>query len=1228
MAKININTELKKYIVIIFFLLTSKVYAQYKDYGFPFVQNYPPKSYGYESQNFSISQDRNGYLFVSNVSGILQYNGDKWKLIPAQGLPKLIVGDDGIVYAGLHEDFGMLKQDEKNQFVFQSLIKDQKIKAQIGDVANMVSYRNEILFLGKSSYLYVYNRRNLKVLDSTCHSINFFKVGNKLFIFKEPGGLFQYANGDMILWLSSLSLNNKIIQFLLPYHDKFLLKFQSEKTFYVLTSGGELFPFPNKVEDYIEEHQYSCSLLSNDSVFVFGTKLGGIIGMNYNGDALFELSTENLLTNDNVNALYFDKWNNLWLALNNGLARIELSSSFTYFNAINGVKGGISDICRFKEVLYLATTQGVRFLNNADINQQIIHGNTFSILPGIQEDCNKLLPTPYGLFVSTDNGLYFQDLSLNIKKIESNIAFEDFFPLDSLYQNILVCCSYGLSIIQFEKIIPTINLLNLGFTSEIRTIAKDVDNTFWLGTDYNGIYHIRFDPSSLTGSLIKHYKPVDVFGSNGWIDVYTTSIGAIISSQKGLWHFNKKKNIFEKDTILVKHPNQWIFPLIEDSYHNIWFSSGIEGIYEKETAVAYFNSDFSYSILKDPFRIIKDYTIESIYPDKNAVTWFGTFDGLIRFDAKKLSQDTNKLVLIISQIITGKDTLNKENIFGGLSLNMSKPVITYKNHNIIFEFIAPYYDGNTNIQYQYYLEGFDKQWSDWTHSTRKEYTNLFEGNYVFHVKAKNLYDTVSNEIRFSFTIKPPIYRTWFAYLFYIILIVSLVIMIFQRRAYNFAQEKHKLETILNERTRELADQKERAEELIKNILPEETARELRDKGKASKKKYKQVSVLFSDVQGFTHIAENMSPDMLIDELNVVFKAFDDICDTFGIEKIKTIGDAYMCAGGVPKVNRTNPVDIVLAALNMQDYIINNKEQFKYKWAIRIGIHTGPVVAGVVGSKKFTYDIWGDTVNIASRMESSGVAGEINVSGTTYDLVKDYFICEYRGKLPVKYKGEIDMYFIKSIRPEFSMDGKGIEPNDKFWLKLQFLRFEDLEEFVLSKLEHALPNNLYYHNVKHTIDVMVQVEILGLGESISREEMLLLKTAALFHDYGFVSGYDEHEELSIKHAREILPDYKYSPKQVDTVCNLILATKFPPKPTNKLEEILCDADLDYLGRSDFIPVSQNLFRELYERGKIRSIEEWNKMQYEFIRVHQYYTETAKKMRNVNKTNQMEELDKMI
>ena len=214
----------------------------------------------------------------------------------------------------------------------------------------------------------------------------------------------------------------------------------------------------------------------------------------------------------------------------------------------------------------------------------------------------------------------------------------------------------------------------------------------------------------------------------------------------------------------------------------------------------------------------------------------------------------------------------------------------------------------------------------------------------------------------------------------------------------------------------IQDEKEKSDNLLLNILPEETAEELKTKGNSKAKSFEMVTVLFTDFKGFTKIAEMLSPDELVAEIDHCFKAFDNIISNYDIEKIKTIGDAYMCAGGLPGANKTNPVEVVKAALEIRDFMLKLKENRTSKeqpcFEIRIGVHTGPVVAGIVGIKKFQYDIWGDTVNIASRMESSGETGEVNVSGTTYKLIQNKFECVHRGKIEAKNKGALDMYFVK------------------------------------------------------------------------------------------------------------------------------------------------------------------------------------------------------------------------
>ena len=231
-----------------------------------------------------------------------------------------------------------------------------------------------------------------------------------------------------------------------------------------------------------------------------------------------------------------------------------------------------------------------------------------------------------------------------------------------------------------------------------------------------------------------------------------------------------------------------------------------------------------------------------------------------------------------------------------------------------------------------------------------------------------------------------------------------------------------LEERVNQRTKEIEKQKEIIEEakaqsdsLLLNILPSEIAEELKKFGKSFARKHDQVSVLFSDIKGFTSIAEHLSPEKLVSQLDDIFGAFDNIIAKYGMEKIKTIGDAYMCASGLPQSDKENAMKAVRAALDMQNFIkgfgMANKIQNLPVFEIRIGIHTGPLVAGVVGIKKFVYDIWGDTVNLASQMEQHSEAGKVNISGEAYNFVKDTFQCTHRGKVEAKSKGQIDMYFV-------------------------------------------------------------------------------------------------------------------------------------------------------------------------------------------------------------------------
>lgn len=529
------------------------------------------------------------------------------------------------------------------------------------------------------------------------------------------------------------------------------------------------------------------------------------------------------------------------------------------------------------------------------------------------------------------------------------------------------------------------------------------------------------------------------------------------------------------------------------------------------------------------------------------------------------------------------------------------------------------YSGQNWALTRYRLIPIQNDWSKWTKRHSHTFFNLKNGEYILEIQTSN-----GIEFEKKLLIHVPFWKKASFYSWLIFITAGIVL--FSISIY-FTKKIKKAERKIELRLKKDFRLKLKAGQEKSGVL----ANAVKEQARIRSRKYQRVTVLFADIQGFTRIVEHINPEMLIDELDRFFFYFDEVVEKFNIEKIKTIGDAYMCAGGLPNKNRTNPIEVVLAGLDMQRFMEASKLKHKGDygfWELRIGIHTGPVISGELGRKNVSFDIWGDTVNIASRMESSGTAGMINITGVTYQLIKEFFECEYRGKMPIKYKGETDMYYVKSLKPELSVDEKGLTPNRRFYTKLQHIRFGDLEEYILSKLENELMEGLYYHNKAHTVDVLTQIEVLARAEKVSDEDLLLLKTAGLLHDIGFIIEYDNHEDNSIKFAKEILPKYNYVDYQIKQIVELIDITRIGHKPRNFLEKILKDADLDYLGRADFIPVSENLFKELNAHSRLIEMEEWNKMQHKFISDHTYYTASARKLRQVNKERQLEKLKELI
>jgi len=403
--------------------------------------------------------------------------------------------------------------------------------------------------------------------------------------------------------------------------------------------------------------------------------------------------------------------------------------------------------------------------------------------------------------------------------------------------------------------------------------------------------------------------------------------------------------------------------------------------------------------------------------------YFGGLDGINAFwpDAplakrQRNARPPNLLFTNFTHFSGAEDSIVSEGF--GLS-RQDNLHLSYRDRYFSFSFSLADYRQPQEHKFSYLLEGYDEQWSAPSSIRTVRYNNIPAGDYTFRVRALrsgNKYNEV--ELSIPISVSEPFYRTLWFWLICSLLISGVIYAVMRYRIYLIEQRRQELEAQVQERTQELQSEKQKSDRLLLNILPAETAEELKQTGMAKARRYERVTVMFADFKGFTQIASRLDPEELVTEIDQCFSAFDRIMDTYHLEKIKTIGDAYMCMVADSGHQNAEPgaERLVRAAIDIQDYLKRRARERDAAglpfFEARIGIHSGPVVAGVVGTKKFAYDIWGDTVNIASRMESKSQVGGINLSETTYALVRQQFSCQHYGKFINKSNQQLDMYLLQ------------------------------------------------------------------------------------------------------------------------------------------------------------------------------------------------------------------------
>ena len=644
--------------------------------------------------------------------------------------------------------------------------------------------------------------------------------------------------------------------------------------------------------------------------------------------------------------------------------------------------------------VWFGTASGILIKKGKTVKPLLLDGRAFT------ENIKSILFEPDGaLWVGTDQGVN------RYRKTETGYEFDQYHSNPNFNESEVS----SLFLDKFGRVwIGYLNarlvLFKDGFFEEVdapKTLknisgfALDRNKTLWIATEGGGLFRHQLSPDSIVARQFMEIGMDDGLSSS---DIHQL----VVDSEGNLWAGTASG----VDVLSLNNRSE-----IKEVRH-YGMTEGFIGIETNENAATL---------------------------DANGNVWFGTIRGATRYDpkAKRKQFVENKLHItnIDIEFEDGADNpfASSDDGYFGLPVELELP---FSHNNLTIEYAGINLRTPEHVRYQWKLEGFSDEWSEVEDKNYKSFTNLKPRKYTFLVRSVNG-DGVWNKqpASFAFSVLPPFWMEWWFILVCAILVALIIRGIIKLREKRLLAEKEKLQQKVDERTAELLEEKERSDELLLNILPFETAEELKKNGYASVQQYDMVSVLFTDFVGFTNITEGISHKELVRSLDEHFRMFDEVMDKYGIEKIKTIGDAYMAAGGIPTRTVTNPLAVVAAGLEMIHRLkeLNRKKELKGEkaWQLRLGIHTGSVISGVVGKNKFAFDIWGDAVNTAARMESSGEVMKVNISGPTYQLVKDYFECSSRGKIKAKNKGEIEMYFVERLKPSFSETEDGFLPNSTF-----------------------------------------------------------------------------------------------------------------------------------------------------------------------------------------------------
>jgi serine phosphatase RsbU (regulator of sigma subunit) len=786
------------------------------------VINYSAEEYKAAAQNWAAVQDHRGIMYFANNAGILEFDGETWRKLEVTNksvVRSLAIDASGKIYVGATDEFGFLEATSNGEYVYKSLTglleNDDKSFVDIW----RIQVTADGVFFQSSHKIFQYKENKIIVHQASTKFHRLFSFNGQLLVKQKEIGISIFRDNMFQLLLNSEAFGILDIVNIFPVdeengimitEDKGIMSFKiTDKKYLVLKH------FQTDLDHLFKNYKIeSAASLSGGRISLSLYSLGVFI-LSREGKVLQFINREAGLQDIVVKFQYLDRLNNLWIGLSNGISKIEPNSPITYLNEPVGVNGTIEVILRFNNELYYGGNMGIYYLPIASEKNPLQISSFKQISNNEVWDMHLVnIRGEQSLLVAFENAIYEVTSNHELKEV---IACAPWMIKQSQKypERVYIALDDGLMAIRKVGNIWVNEGKVEDLEDPIRQLVEDKDGNLWLSTqNFTGVVKLN-DPgpgylSAYKGGFVK-FNADNGLPEDGFSFAFFENEEPFFGTPKGIFRTDGK---ILPDTLKWKKFNDYAKGL-----HRISFKNS-----QEKWLVAY--TDFDQYVIRitgdkwesNTFKKISRNIIHAIYHDENGVTWLGGPKGIFRFDPEMASEFSKPVSVSLRKITSGENQLSFLGVFADMDgtvhhdqLEWQVPVLSFSNNTIAFEYAAQHYDEKGSNLYSYKLEGFDKGWSAWKSETKSVYTNLPEGDYVFRVKAKNLYDSESEETTFQFTILPPWYRTIWAYLGYLLLLGGFV--------YGAVTiSTRSLKAIIKERTAEVVKQKELVEHKNKDIM--------------------------------------------------------------------------------------------------------------------------------------------------------------------------------------------------------------------------------------------------------------------------------------------------------------------------------------------------------------------------------------------------------------------------